>query len=88
MWLLHIDVCGPSIVESMSWKKYIMLMSTITLVSHGLLFCQKSETAQELINFIKGIELCMKLPVKSIWSDNDTKFTNYLLNNYLIDKGI
>ncbi|CAH1432412.1 unnamed protein product [Lactuca virosa] len=41
-----------------------------------------------LINFIKEIELQIKLPVRRIRSDNGTEFSNHLLNSFLVSKGI
>ena len=48
----------------------------------------KYETTSELINFIKGIEVLIKLPVRRIRSDNGSKFTNGTIEKFLPDKGI
>lgn len=39
-------------------------------------------------NFIKEIELQIKLPVRRTRSDNYTEFTNQFLNIFLVSKGI
>ena len=41
-----------------------------------------------MINFIKAIELQIKLPVRKIGSESGTEFTNKLLKSFLVSKGI
>ncbi|XP_052627519.1 uncharacterized protein LOC128134118 [Lactuca sativa] len=48
----------------------------------------KSETASELINFIKGIEVIIKLSVRRIKSDNGLEFVNSTIEKFLIEKVI
>ena len=48
----------------------------------------KSETANELINFIKLIEVQLRTPVRKIRSDNGTEFVNHTLDSFLQSKGI
>lgn len=62
--LLHIDLYGPSLIGSMFWKKYILvIVDDHTRFTWVFFLCQKSETAKELFNCIKGIEVRIKLPV-------------------------
>ena len=69
--LLHIDLCGPSTVESLHHKKYILvIVDDFTRFTWVFFLRLKSETASELINFIKGIEVLIKLQVRRTRSDN------------------
>ncbi|XP_052626936.1 uncharacterized protein LOC128133509 [Lactuca sativa] len=61
--LLHIDLCGPAKTQTIQGKKYILVVvdgfSRFTWVSFLRL---KSEAPEEMINFIKQIELKLKRP--------------------------
>lgn len=75
--LLHIDLCGTTVIKNMSQKKYILvIVDNHTCLTWVFFLRQKSEVANEMINLIKRIEVHMKLPVISIRSDNITEFTN------------
>lgn len=87
--LLHIDLYGPSTVASLHHKKCILvIVDEFTRFTWVFFLRLKFETPQVLINFIKEIELHIKLPVRRIRIDNGTEFTNQLLNRYLVSKGI
>ncbi|XP_052622697.1 uncharacterized protein LOC128127985 [Lactuca sativa] len=85
---LHIDLCGPSIVETLNKKWYILVIvddfSRFTWVYFLRL---KSEVAQTMIEFIKKIEINLKKKVRKIKSDNGYEFKNKVLDSYLTDKG-
>ncbi|KAL7608937.1 hypothetical protein Lser_V15G10584 [Lactuca serriola] len=61
--LLHIDLCGPAKTQTIQGKKYILVVvdgfSRFTWVFFLRL---KSEAPEEMINFIKQIELKLKRP--------------------------
>ena len=87
--LLPIDLCGPSTVESLHHKKYIlMIVDDFPRFTWVFFLRLKSETASKLINFIKGIEILIKLPVRCIRSDNGLEFTNGTIENFLTEKEI
>lgn len=70
-------------------KKYILvIVDDYTRFTRVFFLRLKSDTPQILINFIKEIELHIKLPVRRIKSDNGIEFTNQLLNSFLLSKGI
>ncbi|XP_023741280.1 uncharacterized protein LOC111889371 [Lactuca sativa] len=48
----------------------------------------KSATTTEISNFIKGIEVLVKLHVRRLQSDNGSEFTNVTIEKFLFDKGI
>ena len=87
--LLHIDLCGPAKTQTIQGKKYILVVvdgfSRFTWVFFLRL---KSEAPEEMINFIKQIELKLKRPVRRIRSDNGLEFKNNTLDSFLKDKGI
>ncbi|KAI3751870.1 hypothetical protein L2E82_22961 [Cichorium intybus] len=87
--LLHIDLCGPAKTQSIKGKKYILVIidgySRFTWVFFLRL---KSEAPEEMINFIKQIELKLKRPVRRIRSDNGLEFKNITLDSFLKNKGI
>ena len=56
--LLHIDLCGPSAVESLNKKKYILvIVDDFTKFTWVFFLRLKSETASTLINFITNAEV-------------------------------
>ena len=62
--LLHIDLYGPSTIESMHQKKYILIIvDDCTRFTWVFFLRLKSKKPFELINFIKGIEVFVKLPI-------------------------
>ncbi|KAI3515995.1 hypothetical protein L1887_14902 [Cichorium endivia] len=87
--LLHIDLCGPSAIESVAHNKYILVvMDDFSRFTWVLFLKQKSEAATNMINFIKQIEVLLRKQVRMIRSDNGTEFKNQLLDDFLISKGI
>ncbi|XP_052619539.1 uncharacterized protein LOC128125946 [Lactuca sativa] len=71
--VLHIDLCGPSTVETLNKKWYILL---------------KFEVTQVIIDFIKKIETSLKRRVRKINSDNGSQFKNNVLDSFFTNKGI
>lgn len=65
--LLHIEIYGSSVFETLQYKKYILVdvddYSWFTCVSFLKL---KVKVTSELINFIKGIEVLTKLLVRRV----------------------
>ena len=87
--LLHIDLCGPSAVESLHKKKYILvIVDDFTKFTWVFVLRLKSETASTLINFITNAEVQLRNLVRKIRSDNGTEFVNSQLDEFLISKGI
>ena len=48
----------------------------------------KSEVSQVMIDFIKKIETSLKKKVRTIKSDNDSKFKKHVLDSFSTEKGI
>ena len=85
--LMYIDLWGPSTIESMCYKKYILvIVDDYTRFTWVFFLKLKSETALKLINFINGIEVLVKIHVRRIWSDNALEFTNVTIKKFLSEK--
>ncbi|KAJ9542522.1 hypothetical protein OSB04_029028 [Centaurea solstitialis] len=87
--LLHVDLCGPVSTPSLGGKRYILvLVDEFSRFTWTFFLRHKGDAAEEIILFIKKIEVRTGLPVRSIRSDNGTEFKNYTLDAFLNDKGI
>ncbi|KAJ9564937.1 hypothetical protein OSB04_000903 [Centaurea solstitialis] len=87
--LLHVDLCGPVSTPSLGGKRYILvLVDEFSRFTWTFFLRHKGDAAEEIILFIKRIEVRTGLPVRSIRSDNGTEFKNYTLDAFLNDKGI
>ncbi|GJW41630.1 retrovirus-related pol polyprotein from transposon TNT 1-94 [Tanacetum coccineum] len=77
LYLLHMDLCGPMRVASVSGKKYILVIvddySRFTWVK---CLRSKDEAPAFIINFLKMIQVRLKETVRRIRTDNGTKFVN------------
>nr|GEZ68333.1 retrovirus-related Pol polyprotein from transposon TNT 1-94 [Tanacetum cinerariifolium] len=89
LYLLHMDLCGPMRVKSVNGKKYILVIvddySRFTWVK---LLRSKDETPDFIINFLKMIQVRLKVPIRRIQTDNGTEFVNQTLRDYYEEVGI
>nr|GFB48785.1 hypothetical protein [Tanacetum cinerariifolium] len=80
LYLLHMDLCGPTRIESVNGKMYILVIvddySRFTWVK---LLRSKDETLDFIIKFLKMIQVRLKVPVRRIRTDNGTEFVNQTL---------
>ncbi|GJR62666.1 retrovirus-related pol polyprotein from transposon TNT 1-94 [Tanacetum coccineum] len=90
LYLLHMDLCGLMRVTSVNGKKYILvIVDLIHSMSHRLMFLSKKDEAPDfIINFLKMIQVRLKVPVRRIRTDNGTKFVNQTLREYYEKVGI
>ncbi|KAI3510732.1 hypothetical protein L1887_17865 [Cichorium endivia] len=87
--LLHIDLCGPSAIESIAYNKYILVVvDDFSRFTWVFFLKQKSEAVENMINFIKQVEVMLRKQVRMIRSDNGTEFKNQALDDFLVSKGI
>ena len=87
--LLHINLCGPSTVETLNKKRYILVIVDDFSRFTWVYFLRiKSEVYQVMIDFIKKSETSLKKKVWMIKSDNDSEFKNHVLDSFLTEKGI
>nr|GEW69247.1 retrovirus-related Pol polyprotein from transposon TNT 1-94 [Tanacetum cinerariifolium] len=89
LYLLHMDLCGPMRVASINGKKYILV--TVDDYSQFIwVKCLrlKDEAPYFIINFLKMIQVRLKVPVRQIRTDNGTEFVNQTLREYYEQVGI
>nr|GEV02161.1 retrovirus-related Pol polyprotein from transposon TNT 1-94 [Tanacetum cinerariifolium] len=89
LYLLHMDLCGPMRVKSVNGKKYILVIiddySRFTWVKW---LRSKDKALDFIINFLKMIQVRLKVPVRRIRTDNGTEFVNQTLREYYEQVGI
>nr|GEZ42224.1 copia protein [Tanacetum cinerariifolium] len=83
LYLLHVDLCRPTRVESVNGKKYILFIvddySRFTWVK---CLRSKDEAPDFIIKFLKMIQVRLKVSVQRIRIDNGTEFVNQTLCEY------
>ncbi|GJZ80331.1 retrovirus-related pol polyprotein from transposon TNT 1-94 [Tanacetum coccineum] len=86
---LHMDLCGPMIVQSINGKKYILVIvddySRFTWVKF---LRSNDETPEFVINFLKQIQVGLNKTVRYIRTDNGTGFVNQVMSKYYEGVGI
>ncbi|KAI3510498.1 hypothetical protein L1887_17545 [Cichorium endivia] len=87
--LLHIDLCGPSAIESVAHNKYILVVvDDFSRFTWVFFLKHKYEATPNMINFIKQVEVLLRKQVRMIRSDNGREFKNQVLEDFLVSKGI
>ncbi|GJX47383.1 retrovirus-related pol polyprotein from transposon TNT 1-94, partial [Tanacetum coccineum] len=80
LYLLHMDLYGPMLVESINWKKYILVIvedySQFTWVTF---LRSKDEAPDTIIKSIKNIQVRLNATVRNVRTDNGTEFVNKTL---------
>ncbi|XP_052621036.1 uncharacterized protein LOC111901200 [Lactuca sativa] len=84
--LLYIDLCGPSTIEILNKKRYILvIVDDFSRFTWVYFLLQKSGPAQVMIDFIKHIELSLCKKVRKIKSEHGSEFKNQVLYSELKD---
>ncbi|KAI3758736.1 hypothetical protein L6452_06307 [Arctium lappa] len=87
--LLNMDLFGPVNIQSIVGKKYTLVIGDEYTRYTWVIFLRcKSDTLEELISFVKKMEVLNNLTVRSIRSDHGTEFKNSSLKNFFENKGI
>ncbi|GJW73388.1 putative ribonuclease H-like domain-containing protein [Tanacetum coccineum] len=89
LFMLHIDLFGPTFVSSLMHKKYCLVVTDdYSRFTWVFFLATKDETSEILKNFIKEIENLVDKKVKIIRSDNGTEFKNKVMDDFCREKGI
>ncbi|GKD74370.1 retrovirus-related pol polyprotein from transposon TNT 1-94, partial [Tanacetum coccineum] len=89
LYLLHMDLCGPVRVESISGKKYILVIVVDYLRFTWVKFLRlKDEAPNAIIKCIKNIQVSLNATVLNVRTDNGTEFVNQTLREFYKDVGI
>ncbi|GJX01708.1 putative ribonuclease H-like domain-containing protein [Tanacetum coccineum] len=87
--LLHIDLFGPVLVESINKKKYCLVVTDdFSKFSWVFFLATKDETNEILYKFITCLENQLNHKVKIIRSDHGTEFKNHAMNEFCAKKEI
>ncbi|GJT71956.1 retrovirus-related pol polyprotein from transposon TNT 1-94 [Tanacetum coccineum] len=87
--LLHMDLCGPMQVASISGKKYILvIVYDYSRYTWTLFLRSKDETPEVLKDFLTMIQRNLQALVISVRTDRGTKFLNKTLHAFFKEEGI
>ncbi|KAJ9544283.1 hypothetical protein OSB04_023990 [Centaurea solstitialis] len=87
--LLHMDLCGPMKFQSLAGRKYILvIVDDFSRYTWTKFLKTKDETSYLIINFLKAVQLQLKLPVQTVRTDNGTEFKNNVLKSFYNSFGI
>ncbi|GKE08777.1 putative ribonuclease H-like domain-containing protein [Tanacetum coccineum] len=89
LFMLHMDLFGPTFVSSLMHKKYGLVMTDdYSRFTWVFFLASKDETTCILKKFITEIENLVDKKVKIIRCDNGTEFKNSVMNDFCAMKGI
>ncbi|KAJ9557362.1 hypothetical protein OSB04_011976 [Centaurea solstitialis] len=87
--LLHMDLCGPMKYQSLAGRKYILvIVDDFSRYTWTKFLKTKDETSSLIINFIKAVQVQLKLPVQTVRTNNGTEFKNIVLKSFYNSFGI
>ncbi|GKB58674.1 retrovirus-related pol polyprotein from transposon TNT 1-94 [Tanacetum coccineum] len=80
---LHMDLCGPIRVQSINWKKYILvIVDDYSRFAWVKFLRSKNETLEFVTKFLKQIQVGLNKTVRYIHTDNGTEFVNQVLTKF------
>ncbi|KAJ9561649.1 hypothetical protein OSB04_006809 [Centaurea solstitialis] len=83
------DLCGPLKTVSLAGRKYVLvIVDDYSRYTWTRFLKTKDETSNLIINFIKVVQVQLKLPVQTVRSDNGTEFKNQVLKGFYNSLGI
>ncbi|GJZ75961.1 putative ribonuclease H-like domain-containing protein [Tanacetum coccineum] len=89
LFMLHIDLFGPTFVSSLMHKKYwLVITDDYSKFTWVFFLATKDETSEILKNFIKEIENLVDKKVKIIRCDNGTEFKYKVMDDFYREKCI
>ncbi|GJR87123.1 putative ribonuclease H-like domain-containing protein [Tanacetum coccineum] len=89
LFMLHMDLFGPTFVSSLMNKKYCLVVTDdYSRFTWVFFLASKDETSGILKSFITEIENLVDKKVKIIRCDNGTEFKNRVMSEFCEKKGI
>ncbi|GKF06002.1 retrovirus-related pol polyprotein from transposon TNT 1-94 [Tanacetum coccineum] len=89
LYLLYMDLCGPMRVASVNGKKYILvIVNNYSQFTWVKCLRSKDEAPDFIIQFLKMIQVQLKVHVRRIRINNGTEFVNQTLHEYYEKVGI
>jgi hypothetical protein len=87
--LIHLDICGPMSVNTVSGAKYYSLFKD-DATGYRVIYCmaKKSETFLCFKCFVTLLEIETKLKVRTLRSDRGSEYTSKAFQDFLLQKGI
>ena len=86
--LLHIDLMGPTRVQSLGGMKYILVdVDDFTRYTWVVLLKDKSEAAYKTIHLCKKLQVEKNILIARIKSDHGREFENSKLISFCNDQG-
>nr|GFB71521.1 retrovirus-related Pol polyprotein from transposon TNT 1-94 [Tanacetum cinerariifolium] len=87
--LLHMDLCGPMLVESINGNKYVLvIVDDYSRYTWTHFLRSKDETPKVLINFLRLVQRGLHAQVRTVRADKGTEFLNKTLHAYFASEGI
>ena len=87
--LLHMDLCGPMKVQSLSGKKYVLvIVDDFSIYTWVKFLRSKDETSGKIISFMKTIQVSLQLTVQPVRTYNGMEFENSTLRSFYESYGI
>nr|GEW68538.1 Rop guanine nucleotide exchange factor 14-like isoform X1 [Tanacetum cinerariifolium] len=87
--LLHMDLFGPVKPQTISHKKYtLVIVDEYSRYTWVFYLKKKSDAANCIMSFIRQMENLNDTKVKQLRSDNETEFRNHTLEAFCDEKGI
>ncbi|KAJ9539011.1 hypothetical protein OSB04_031744 [Centaurea solstitialis] len=87
--LIHMDLCAPMKIVSLAGKKYVLvIVDDFSRYTWTKFLKTMDETSELIINFIKAVQVQLKLPVQTVRTDNGTEFKNQVLKGFYNSLGI
>ena len=86
--LLHIDLMGPTKVQSLGGKKYILVVvDDFTRYTWFVLLKDKAEAPEKMIHLCKKLQVEKETVIGRIKSDHGREFENTKLATFCNDQG-
>lgn len=87
--LVHMDMCGPMLVASLSGNKYIfVIVDNYSRFTCVYFVKTKDEAYDQFIEYINKYENKLGKRIKKVRSDNGTEFVNRRFQDFFRGKGI